>query len=151
MTETSIIVTCSQCNTKNRIPENRIKDNPVCGKCKTPLPKIPVFKRPVVVTDATFDDEVLSHPGPVLLDFWASWCAPCGAMAPVMERLAGRYSGRVKITKLNVDQNPITAAKYNVLSLPTLLFINSGKVVGTAAGALPEKEIEDKMKYYLRV
>lgn len=151
MTTNGIIVTCSKCSTRNRIPENRTKDHPICGKCKTPLPEIPVFNRPVVVTDATFNTEVLSHPGPVLLDCWASWCAPCGAMAPVMEQLARRYSGRVKIAKLNVDQNPITAAKYNVLSLPTLLFMNDGNVRGTATGAIGPDEIEGKMQYYLGV
>jgi thioredoxin 2 len=82
------------------------------------------------------------QPLPVMLDCWAAWCAPCGAMAPVLDDLAKGYAGRLKVAKLNVDQNPVTASRYSVLSLPTLLFFRDGKVVDTAAGALPRQEIE---------
>jgi thioredoxin 2 len=95
-----------------------------------------------MVTDRTFADEVIGSPLPVLLDCWATWCAPCGAMAPILEDLAKTYAGQMKVAKLNVDQNPMTASRYSVLSLPTLLFFRDGKVVDTAAGALPKLEIE---------
>jgi thioredoxin 2 len=95
-----------------------------------------------MVTDRTFADEVIASHLPVLLDCWAAWCAPCGAMSPVLEDLARANAGRMKITKLNVDQNPMTASRYSVMSLPMLLFFRDGKVVDSAAGALPRQEIE---------
>ena len=80
---------------------------PVCGRCKTPLP---AFNKPLTVTDASFSAEVERSPLPVLLDMWAPWCGPCRMIAPVIEELAGELTGRVRIAKLNVDENPVTAA-----------------------------------------
>jgi thioredoxin 2 len=102
-----------------------------------------------MVTDATFADEVLASPLPVMLDCWAAWCAPCGAMAPVLDDLAAAYTGRLKVAKLNVDQNPVTASRYSVMSLPTLLFFREGRLVDTAAGALPRQEIERHLYRFL--
>jgi thioredoxin 2 len=102
-----------------------------------------------MVTDRSFADEVAASPLPVLLDCWAAWCAPCGAMAPVLDDLARAYAGRLKVAKLNVDQNPVTASRYSVMSLPTLLFFRDGKVVDTAAGALPRQEIERYLTRFL--
>lgn len=143
----TVLIRCRSCGTRNRIPILKLKDGPRCGRCKNPFPPIPTPNRPMMVTDRTFADEVIASPLPVMLDCWASWCAPCGAMAPVLEDLAKIYTGRLKIAKLNVDQNPVTASRYSVLSLPTLLFFRDGKVVDTAAGALPRQEIE---RYLLR-
>jgi thioredoxin 2 len=102
-----------------------------------------------MVNDSTFAAEVLESPLPVLLDCWAGWCAPCGAMSPVLEDLARSYTGRLKIAKLNVDQNPMTSSRYNVLSLPMLLFFKDGKLMDTAAGALPKTEIEKYLYRFL--
>jgi thioredoxin len=102
-----------------------------------------------MVTDSTFATEVVESPLPVLLDCWASWCAPCGAMTPVLEDLARNYTGRLKIAKLNVDQNPMTSSRYSVMSLPTLLFFKDGNLVETAAGALPKSEIEKYLYRFL--
>ncbi len=142
MANERVLIRCRSCGTRNRIPVARLQDGPRCGSCKQPFPPIPINTRPVVVTDRTFADEVIASPLPVLLDCWAAWCAPCGAMAPVLEDLARAYAGRLKVAKLNVDQNPMTASRYSVMSLPTLLFFRDGKVVDTAAGALPRLEIE---------
>ena len=136
------LIRCRSCGTRNRIPVARLQDSPRCGRCKKPFPPIPVTTRPVMVTDRTFADEVIASHLPVLLDCWAAWCAPCGAMSPVLEDLARAYAGRLKIAKLNVDQNPMTASRYSVMSLPMLLFFRDGKVVDSAAGALPRQEIE---------
>jgi thioredoxin 2 len=143
------MIKCRNCGARNRIPVARLNDGPRCGRCKTPFPAIATPKRPVVVSDRTFADEVLASPLPVLLDCWASWCAPCGAMAPVLDELARNYTGRLKVAKLNVDQNPVTASRFNVMSLPTLLFFRDGKVVDTAAGALPKQEIERYLYRFL--
>lgn len=147
-TETALI-RCRSCGTRNRIPTARLQDGPRCGRCKKPFPPIPTPNRPVMVTDRTFADEVIASPLPVMLDCWAAWCAPCGAMAPVMDDLARTYVGRLKIAKLNVDQNPVTASRFSVMSLPTLLFFRDGKVVDTAAGALPRQEIERHLWRFL--
>ena len=142
MANERVLIRCRNCGTRNRIPVARLQDGPRCGRCKKPFPPIPVTSRPVMVTDRTFADEVIASHLPVLLDCWAAWCAPCGAMSPVLEDLARAYAGRLKIAKLNVDQNPMTASRYSVMSLPMLLFFRDGKVVDSAAGALPRQEIE---------
>lgn len=142
MTTETVLIRCRSCGTRNRIPVNRLGDCPRCGKCKHPFPPIPITHRPVIVNDRNFSDEVLSSPLPVLLDCWASWCAPCASVSPILEDLARTYAGRLKVAKLNVDQNPATASRYNVMSLPTLLFFRDGRLVNTAAGALPRQEIE---------
>jgi len=149
MTDERVLIKCRNCGARNRIPVARLNDGPRCGRCKTPFPAIATPNRPVVVSDRTFADEVLASPLPVLLDCWASWCAPCGAMAPVLDELARNYTGRLKIAKLNVDQNPVTASRFNVMSLPTLLFFRDGKVVDTAAGALPKQEVERYLYRFL--
>ncbi|MDX2452021.1 thioredoxin family protein [Desulfosarcina sp.] len=142
MANERVLIKCRNCGTRNRVPVMRLQDGPRCGRCKQPFPPIPITTRPVMVTDRTFADEVIASPLPVLLDCWAAWCAPCGAMSPVLEDLARAYAGRLKIAKLNVDQNPMTASRHSVMSLPMLLFFRDGKVVDSAAGALPRQEIE---------
>lgn len=142
MADETVLIRCRNCGTRNRIPVARLKDGPRCGRCKHSFGPIATPSRPVMVTDRTFAEEVIASPLPVLLDCWAAWCAPCGAMAPVVDDLARGYVGRLKVAKLNVDQNPVTASRYSIMSLPTLLFFRDGKVVDTAAGALPRQEIE---------
>lgn len=141
MNQETLMFRCSHCGAKNRVPRNRIHDRPVCGKCKTPLPVGSHDGRPVVVTDATFRREVLSSPGPVLLDCWAPWCGPCRMVAPILDQLASEYAGRIKIAKLNVDENPGTASRYGVHSIPTMIFFNKGKEVDKLVGALPKADI----------
>jgi len=96
---------------------------------------------PIDVTDQTFNKEVLSHAGPVLVDCWAPWCGPCKIVAPVLEQLASEYAGRIKIAKLNVDENPATASQYRIQSIPTMLLFKNGNQVERLVGALPKQEI----------
>ncbi len=100
----------------------------------------------VTITDANFDSEVLKSSQPVLIDFWATWCAPCRAIAPVVEALANDYAGKVKVAKVNIDENPKTPTTYDVRSIPTLLVFKDGKVVGQIVGAVPRPKIEDMIK-----
>lgn len=149
MVDQTVLVRCRHCGTRNRIPTARFKDNPRCGRCKHPLPPVTITNRPVMVTDRNFSDAVLASPLPVLLTFWATWCSACAAMAPVLDDLARAYAGRLKVGKLNVEQNPATAGRYNVLSLPTSVFFRDGKLVDTVAGALPKQEIESYLRGFL--
>ena len=98
------------------------------------------------LTDASFDAEVLKSSEPVLVDFWATWCGPCRAVAPVVDALAKDYAGKVKVGKMDVDSNPQVATKYGVMSIPTLLMFKDGKVVGQVVGAVPRPKLEDMIK-----
>jgi thioredoxin 2 len=138
----SIIVKCGTCGTKNRISKDRLNDKPVCGKCGERLPSIPKYDHPVDITDQSFENEITQHPGTVLLDCWAPWCGPCKAIAPVLEQLAKEYAGKVKIAKLNVDENPQTASRFGIRSIPTMMLFKNGEMVNTLVGALPKPEIE---------
>lgn len=94
------------------------------------------------VSDATFEAEVLKATGPVVVDFWAEWCGPCRMIAPALEEIAGSLGEKVKIVKLNVDENPHTAAKYNIQSIPTLLIFKNGDMSSRQIGAAPKQKLE---------
>lgn len=98
------------------------------------------------VTDATFEAEVLKSDKPILIDFWASWCAPCKAIAPVVEELASEYEGRIKVAKMNVDENPATPTKFAVRGIPTLILFKDGKVLEQKVGAVPKAQLADMLK-----
>ena len=102
-------------------------------------------KMVIDVSDQTFDSDVIKSDLPVLVDLWAPWCGPCRMLAPVVESLAGKYDGKVKFCRLNVDDNPQTAAKYNVMSIPTVMLFKGGKVVDTVVGAVPEDTLAPKL------
>jgi thioredoxin 1 len=101
--------------------------------------------KPITFTDANFEDEALKSNVPVVVDFWATWCGPCRMIAPIVEELAGEYQGKVKVGKLDVDENQQTAIKYGVRSIPTVLFFKDGKLFDTVIGAAPKATFADKI------
>jgi thioredoxin 1 len=100
----------------------------------------------VQLSDDNFAQEVLKSSTPVLVDFWASWCAPCKAISPVVDGLADDYEGQVKIGKLNVDENPATPGQYGVRGIPTLILFKDGKIVDQVVGAVPKNQLESLIK-----
>ena len=93
------------------------------------------------VTDGSFDDEVLGAEGPVLVDYWAEWCGPCKMIAPILEEIASEYNGKVRIAKLNIDDNPQTPPKYGIRGIPTLMLFKNGEVEATKVGALSKSQL----------
>ena len=140
-----LLIRCPNCGATNRVPPEKIKLElaPVCGRCKNPLP---ISVKPVIVTDTTFASEVERSPVPVLLDLWAPWCAPCRMVAPTIEELAKEMAGRVRVAKLNVDENPNTASRFQVRSIPTLLVLKGGKEMERIVGVQPKAEIERRLQ-----
>ena len=107
----------------------------------------PNIEKPIVVSDRNFDQTVKSYPL-LVVDCWAAWCAPCRAIAPVVDEMAKEYSGKVVFGKLNVDENPETAQKYGVMAIPTLLIMKDGQEVDRIVGVLPKNQLEAKVSSY---
>ena len=106
-------------------------------------------KHPAAITDATFQVEVEQHKGLAIVDFWATWCGPCHMVAPIVEQLAAEYNGKIKVGKLDVDQNQRTSMRFNVRSIPTILFFKDGAHVDTHVGAYPKPAFDEKIKKLL--
>ena len=105
--------------------------------------------KPKSITDAVFEQEVLKAGQPVLVDFWADWCGPCKMIAPFVEELADEYDGKLKVAKMDVDENPQTSMQYGIRSIPTLLVFKGGKVVEQIIGAVPKRHLVDKITTHL--
>jgi thioredoxin len=142
------LIRCPACGTTNRVPAATAgtRRTVVCGRCKTRL-DAPVH--PVTVTDATFASEVEASDLPVLLDLWAPWCGPCRMLAPVLEQIASEMAGSARIAKLNVDENPRTAARFGVQSIPTMILFKHGREVDRIVGAYPKDEIVGRLRAIL--
>ena len=143
------MVRCAVCGAMNRVPVDKIQDGraPVCGRCKNPL-AIP--SHPLVVTDATFAEQVERSSLPVLIDMWAPWCGPCRMVAPVVEQLSAELAGRMRVAKMNVDENPITSDRFKIQSIPALLLFRNGREVDRIVGAQPKSGIMRRIQIVLQ-
>ncbi len=101
---------------------------------------------PITLSDESFDSEVLKSDKAVVVDFWATWCAPCRMIAPVIEEMAKEYEGRAKVCKIDVDANPVVASKYGVMSIPSILFFKNGQLVDKVVGAVPKTQLVSKLQ-----
>ena len=143
------IVACRECGTKNRVEPSKLsKSQAKCGRCGAKLePVNQPETSPVVITDQTFEREALQTTGlPVLVDCWAPWCGPCRIIGPVLDQLAAESGGRYRITKLNVDENPQTSARFQIASIPTLLIFKDGKLIDRLIGAQPKEVIAERLR-----
>ena len=139
------VVVCGKCGSKNRVdPVNAVDTVARCGKCHEPL-KATVPTTPLVVTDQSFQRDVLENPSPVLLDCWAPWCGPCRMVGPIMDQLALESGGRYRVAKLNVDENPRTASQFQIQSIPTMLLFKNGKLLDRLIGAQPKHVIAERL------
>ena len=99
----------------------------------------------VIVNDSNFEQEVLKYNGPVMVDFWATWCGPCRMLGPVVEELAKEYAGKVKVCKLNTDEGPDTSTKYRITSIPTIIFFKNGEVAAQTVGLQSKAALQEKL------
>ncbi len=133
------LVRCPACGAQNRVDPHKTRDlAPVCGQCGGVLPSL---SGPVHVTEETFEREVEKSPLPVLVDLWAPWCGPCRMIAPALETIAREMAGRVRVAKVNVDENPEIADRLGVQGIPTLVIYKDGREVDRIVGAVPKQAI----------
>ena len=139
------LLPCPACGAKNRVERARLSDAPTCGRCQAGL----VPQAPAAITDASWSVDVDAAPLPVLVDFWAPWCGPCRAMAPVLDQLAAETAGRLKVVKLNVDENPRAAARFGVQAIPTLILLDRGQKRDEIRGAVPKATLHARLARHI--
>ena len=135
------ILTCASCGTKNRIRPSA-RGVPICASCKAPLPWL------VHATDTTFDVEADASVA-VLVDLWAPWCGPCRFVAPILEELSREFAGRLKVVKVDVDENPALAQRFEAFSIPTLVVLRNNRVVDRIVGAMPKPQLAVRLTPHL--
>lgn len=141
----TLILTCERCGQKNRVPPARLGQAPVCGKCRHAV----MLQTPLEVDGAAMEELVREAALPVLVDFFAPWCAPCRTLAPVLEQLASSRAGQLLVLKVNVDEAPEAGARYQVSGIPALLLFSRGRERKRLVGAQPRAVIEAEIDRYL--
>jgi thioredoxin 2 len=134
----TLTIQCQFCQAWNRIDATRAGDRPKCGRCGRPI----LLDRPLKLTDDTFDRTIESAEVPVLVDFYADWCGPCKMMAPYVDQLASKVTGRALVAKLDTEASPRTAQKFDIRSIPSVIVFRRGKAVAQQVGAVPLAALE---------
>ncbi|MGB1238368.1 MAG: thioredoxin TrxC [Pseudomonadales bacterium] len=129
----TINISCVTCNVTNRLPEERLSENPLCGKCKAPL----FTGEPVELTSANYNKQLATNELPVLVDCWASWCGPCQQFAPVFSQAAKEFEPALRLLKLDTEAQQSIAAQWQIRSIPTLILFKGGREVARSSGAMP--------------
>jgi thioredoxin 2 len=137
MNTDALHIACAHCGATNRVPAARLAEDPICGRCGQAL----LAGEPVELTDANFEAVTGKTDLPVVVDFWAPWCGPCRMMAPAFEQAAAQLKGRALLVKVNSDDNPRTAARFGIRSIPTLVKLDHGQETHRRSGALPAGQI----------
>ena len=137
MTADPVHIACAACGATNRVPAARLAESPSCGRCGAAL----LPGEPVELTDANFEQVAARTGLPLVVDFWAPWCGPCRMMAPAFEQAAAQLKGRALLVKVNSDDNPRTAARFGIRSIPTLVKLDHGRETSRRSGALPAGQI----------
>jgi thioredoxin 2 len=140
-----MLIVCPNCKTANRVPDTRLGEGPKCGKCAAPL----LDGKPVQLDEAGFDSVIGRTELPVLVDFWADWCAPCHAMAPAFERAAAEQKTRALFAKLNTEQAQPIAERFGIRSIPTMILFRKGREAARVSGAMDARSIANWLSQQL--
>ena len=146
MTDTPLHIACPACHGLNRVPAVRLADGPVCGRCRQPL----FAAHPVALDAAGFERHVVQSDLPVLVDFWAPWCAPCRAMAPQFEAAARQLAGQVVFAKVDTEAAPEVSARHRIRSIPTMVLFSGGREIARVSGAMPAADLSRWLSQALR-
>jgi len=146
----TVFIRCLSCGTVNRVYRKRLEKKPVCGKCGNALDtRRYSYAAPLELSEQTFQEEVLKSRIPVVVDCWAPWCAPCAAIGAMLEKLAEDFKGRVRLVKLNTDQNKQLAAQFEITSIPTLIVFKDGVLVDRVVGVVSQHQLDDVVNKWL--